>query len=40
MDLKKPKEFYLHNCIEITFPYPGLKKLVNDPWVLWHKAFS
>ena len=40
MDLKKPKKFYLYNCIHITFPYRGLQKQVNDPWVLWHKAFS
>ena len=40
MDLKKPKEFYLYNCIHITFPYPGLQEQVNDPWVLWPKAFS
>ena len=40
MDLKKPQKFYLYNCIHITFPYRGLQKQVNDPWVLWHKAFS
>ena len=40
MDLKKTKKFYLYNCIHITFPYPGLQEQVNDPWVLWHKAFS
>ena len=40
MDLKKPTEFYLYNCTHIAFPYPGLQEQVNDPWVLWHKAFS
>ena len=40
MDLKKTKEFYLYNCIHITFPYPGTQEKVNDPWVLWPKAFS
>ena len=40
MELRKtPKEFYLYNCVHITFPYPGLQEQVNDPKGIMAQSF-